>query len=62
MIINYQVANCYVEKRCMLTFSGCMQVRLEFMMFPVQLKTLSEGTLVPGTQRYLAAKVYKSLH
>ena len=36
----------------MLTFSGCMQARLEFMMFPVQLKTLSEVTLVAGIQRY----------
>ena len=46
----------------MLTFSGCMQACLEFMMFPVQLKTLSEGALLPGTQRYLAAKVDKSLY
>ena len=46
----------------MLTFSGCMQARLEFIMFPVQLKTLSEGTLMAGIQRYLAAKVDKSLY
>ena len=46
----------------MLTFSECMQACLEFMMFPVQLKTLSAGTLVAGTQRYLAAKADKSLY
>ena len=45
----------------MLTFSGCMQARLEFVMCPVQLRTLSEGALVAGTQKYLAAKVNKSL-
>ena len=38
-----------------------MQARLEFMMLPVQLKTLSEGTLVAGTQMYLAAKTDKTL-
>ena len=46
----------------MFTFSELIQARFEFIMFPVQLKTLSEGTLVAGTQRYLAAKVEKSLY
>ena len=40
----------------MLTFSGCMQAHLEFVMCPVQLRTLSEGALVAETQNYLAAK------
>ena len=50
------------KKHNMLTFSGCMQARLEFLMCPVQLRTLSEGALVAGTQKYLAAKVNKSLY
>ena len=46
----------------MLTFPGCMQARLEFVMCPVQLRTVSEEALVAGTQKYLAAKVDKSLY
>ena len=37
-----------------------MQARLELMMLPVQLKTLSEGTLVAGTQRYSTGSYIKS--
>ena len=39
-----------------------MEARLEFVMCPVQLRTLSEGALVAETQKYLAAKVDKSLY
>ena len=46
----------------MLTFSELIQAGLEFMMFLVQMKTLSEETLVAGTQRYLATKVDKPLY
>ena len=38
-------------------FSGCIPALLEFNLFPVQLKTLSLGTLVTGTHRYFLAKV-----
>ena len=49
-----------MDKKNMLTFSGCMQARLELMMLLVQLKALSEGTLVAGTQRYSTSSYINS--
>ena len=36
--------------------------RLVFTMFPVQLNTLSEGTLVAGMHKYLVAKHDRTLY
>ena len=57
---NYQVINSCCIKNNMLTFSGCMQARLELMMLPVQLKTFSDGTLVAGTRSYSASNYRNS--
>ena len=40
------------KKHNILTLFGCTQDRLAFTMFPVQLNTLSEGTLMAGMHKY----------
>ena len=40
----------------------CILDLLAFTMFPVQLKTLSEGTLVAGIHKYFVAKHDKTLY
>ena len=46
----------------MLTLFACILDLLAFTMFPVQLKTLSEGTLVAGIHKYFVAKHDKTLY
>ena len=40
------------KKHNILTLFGCTQDRLAFTMFPVQLNTLSEGTLMAYMHKY----------
>ena len=50
------------KKHNILMLFACMHDLLVLITFPVQLKTLSEGTLVAGIHKYLVAKHDKTLY